>query len=96
MKKNESSRLKVVTMQGDSSNTPFPGLIIPCKVNLRPKDILRIQSQIIRGFIKGTVAGQNAKDLSYLCSTYLQNLQTVELEGRLENLESAYKHVRNK
>ena len=89
MKKNESSELKVITMQGDSPNTPFPGLILPNKINLRPKDILRIQSQIIRGFIKGTVVGQNAKDLSYLCSTFLQNLQIVELEARIEKLENS-------
>lgn len=87
MKKTDCSELKVIQMQGDSSNTPFPGLIIPSKVNLRPKDILRIQSQLIRAFLSGRINGQPAKDLTYLCSQYLANLQTVELEKRLEILE---------
>jgi len=82
-----NKKLQVIGFNEDNLNTPFPGLIIPNKIKLNSKDVLRIQSQLIKGFISGKVEGQKAKDLSYLTSTYLQTLQTVDLENRLDKLE---------
>jgi len=80
-------KLQVVGFNEDNLKTPFPGLIFPNKIKLNSKDVLRIQSQLIKGFISGKVEGQKAKDLCYLTSTYLQTLQTVDLENRLDKLE---------
>lgn len=88
MKKSAKNNLQVVNFSTDKENTPHLGIKLPNKKNYKPKDILRIQSQLIQGFIKGEIEDGEAKTLSYLCSNYLQNLQFIEFEERITKLEN--------
>lgn len=63
------------------------GIQIPKKKKFNSRDILRIQSQLISGFINGTVESNEAKTLSYLCSNFVNNLQAAETEQRLNEIE---------
>ena len=87
MKNQKENKLQVVELPKDTANTPCLGIKLPNKKNFKPKDILRIQSQLIQGFIKGEIEDNEAKTLSYLCSNYLQNLQLIEYEERITKLE---------
>lgn len=71
--------------------SPSLGIIIPKRVRFRARDILSIHSQLIRKFISGELKSQEAKDLSYLCSNYLNALQVTEFESRLKSLEEQTK-----
>ena len=77
--------LEIVKPQKVSSN-PL-GINISRKKKFTSKDILRIHSQLIRGFINGTIESQEAKTLSGLCSNYIQALQQTEYEDRIQELE---------
>ncbi len=85
--KQQEKKLQVIKMTKDNQNTPTLSIILPRRKRMRARDVLRIQSQLIRSFIDGKVESQKAKDLSYLCSNYLNNIQAVEYEERLEQLE---------
>lgn len=77
--------------KGLKPNSPSLGIVIPKRTRFRAKDILSIHSQLIRKFISGELKSQEAKDLSYLCSNYLNALQVTEFESRLKSLEEQAK-----
>ena len=79
---------QVVKNKELTANNPF-GIILPKRTRLKGRDILAIHSQLIRNFISGELDNQSAKDLSYLCSNYLNALQVVEFEDRLSKLENS-------
>lgn len=83
MNKKSSQTLAIYKVD---KNTPF-GIIIPKRKKLKARDVLSIHSQLIRNFISGQIESQEAKDLSYLCSNYLNTLQFAEYEQRIEQLE---------
>ena len=87
IKDNPSSTLEVLELKDNNPNSPFNGIRIPKKRKFAAKDILRIHSQLISVFIKGTLDSSEAKTLSYLCTNYLAALSQVELEIRLSELE---------
>lgn len=87
MKKQNEKKLQVVELNKDKHNTHPYGIKLPSRKNFKPKDVLRIQSQLIRGFVSGKIDDQSAKTLSYLCNNYIQNLQLVEFEERIQKLE---------
>jgi hypothetical protein len=88
MQKNKPKDLQVIEMKGDSANqTDFPGLKMPKRKEFKPKDCLRLQSQLIRGFINGTIRSERARELSYHLTSYITTYKAVELESRLDNLE---------
>lgn len=70
-----------------NKDSPY-GIMIPKRKKLKARDILSIHSQLIRNFISGQIESQNAKDLSYLCTNYLNTLQIVETEERLFEIEN--------
>ena len=86
-KDKRSQTLEVLTLQDNTGDIPFNGIKIPKKRKFAAKDILRIHSQLISTFIKGTLDSSEAKTLSYLCTNYLAALSQVELETRLAELE---------
>ncbi len=89
MREDEGKNLKVVNFKGVNNNyQPFAGVIVSKKKKLNPKDILRIHSQLISGFISGKVQSDDAKSLSFLCVKYLECLNIVEFETKLNTLES--------
>lgn len=77
---------QIIKTKGLNTNTRFD-IIMPKRNKLKGRDILTIHSQLIRGFINGTLQNKDAKDLSYLCSNYLNALQVVEYEDRISLLE---------
>lgn len=77
--------LKIYKVKGDCVN-PF-GIILPRRKRLKARDVLSIHSQLIRNFIAGEIVSQEAKDLSYLCTNYLNALQHAETEKRLQEIE---------
>lgn len=87
VKDKRSQTLEVVELKNNNPNSPFNGIKIPKKRKFAAKDILRIHSQLISTFIKGTLDSSEAKTLSYLCTNYLAALSQVELETRLADLE---------
>ena len=97
MKNSPKSKLQVIDLDKDNSNsqTAFK-IILPKRVNLRPRDVLKIQSQLIRAFLRNEIESQRAKDLSYLCTNYLSNLQIVELEKKVELLNEKINSIEAK
>ncbi len=89
-KKTENPELSII--QGLGGKYP---LTLPSRKVYRAKDILRIQSQLISGFIRGEIESEPAKTLSYLCNTFLTSLQFAEFETRLENIERETKGKSN-
>lgn len=69
--------MKLVSIPKEKNKFNIP---LPDKKKFNSKDILRLQSSLISGFIRGTIESSEAKTLSYLCSNYIQNLQAVETE----------------
>ena len=65
--------------------TPRPR---PVKVR-KLKDAKRLLSRLIVQLQAGTIAGQDAKDLCYLLSTFVQIVRDADLEQRIEKLEAA-------
>ena len=93
--KQHRKKLQVIKINEDNENTPALSIILPRRKRMRARDVLRIQSQLIRGFIDGKIESQKAKDLSYLCSNYLNNIQVVEYEERIEQLEKKQARLSN-
>jgi len=83
---NTNNKLKVLELQKDNGNNPYK-ITIPRNKKFSPKDILRLHSNLIRSFINGSIESNEAKTLSYLCASYLQALESVEIEKRLSELE---------
>lgn len=80
---------KVLRLKQDSLSTRSNqyGIRLPRKKKFNSKDILRIHSQLIRGFINGSIESAEAKTLSGLCANYIQALQQAEIEERLKAIE---------
>lgn len=85
VKKTEPESLQVIEFEKDNSIIPF--IKIPNKVRLTAKDILRIQSQLISGFVKNKVDSETAKTLLYLTNGYIQALKAIEFEERINKIE---------
>ena len=71
------------TTGGSLTLTPGPR---PVRVR-KLKDAKRLLSRLIVQLQAGTIAGQDAKDLCYLLSTFVQIVRDGELETRIERLE---------
>lgn len=97
MKNSHDNKLQVIDLAKDGSNsqTAFK-IILPRRKSLRPRDVLKIQSQLIRAFLRNEIESQRAKDLSYLCTNYLSNLQIVELEKKVELLNEKINSIEAK
>lgn len=99
MKKSPKQKLserQVIDLAKDNYNQTAFKIILPKRIKLRPRDILRIQSQLIRAFLKNEIESQRAKDLSYLCANYLSNFQIVELEKKVELLNEKINSIEAK
>lgn len=97
MKNSHDNKLQVIDLAKDgfNSQTAFK-IILPRRKSLRPRDVLKIQSQLIRAFLRNEIESQRAKDLSYLCTNYLSNLQIVELEKKVELLNEKINSIEAK
>ena len=98
MKNLHDNKLQVIDLAKDDPShgqTEFK-IILPRRKSLRPRDILKIQSQLIRAFLRNEIESQRAKDLSYLCTSYLSNLQIVELEKKVELLNEKINSIEAK
>jgi len=80
----------------EKSTLTLPQVIPLSKYNLNPsrpvkvrtlKDAKRLLSRIIIQLQAGTIKGQDAKDLCYLISTFIQLVRDYELEERIKKLE---------
>jgi hypothetical protein len=83
--KSENNKREMQLIPFDKANKL--GIKIPKKLKLNSRDILRIQSQLITGFIRGTIDSQEAKDLMYLTTGFVATLKAVEIEDRLNDIE---------
>jgi hypothetical protein len=83
---NINDRMKVLSLQGISPNSPF-NIKISRNKKFNSTDILRLHSQLIRAFINRDIESNDAKTLSYLCSNYLEALGMLEIEERLKLIE---------
>lgn len=80
-------------MSKNTENTENAGTLPPVFPGkpINPRDgrsARRLLGRVIVAFQKGEIDNQNAKDLAYLLSVYVQMCQQVEIEERLKKLEA--------
>jgi len=92
MKKSKPNSLQTPINWGAKPDSPIQGLLdtVKNKKTLKPKDILRLHSSLIKAFIDGSCKSEFAKTLSYLCSNQLKLYEFIQLESRLKTLEEKF------
>jgi hypothetical protein len=83
--KEGSQPLQVQTGPNYNGNPPLLKGGIPAIRNV--KTAKRFLSRLIAGFVRGEIAGQDAKTLAYLLATYCQIVKDSDFEQRLDALE---------
>jgi hypothetical protein len=81
----DSQPLQVLSMPNGTKNPPLLSGGIPAIRNV--KTAKRLLSRLIAGFVRGEIAGQDAKTLAYLLATYCQIVKESDFEERLAALE---------
>lgn len=82
----QTSKLKLISMKGDTESHPSL-LDKPIRIS-KVRDARRLLGKLILEFQKGNIANQDAKDLCYLVTSYVNVAVQSDFEERLQKLES--------
>jgi hypothetical protein len=81
----KTNRLQVLNLKGNSESHPSL-LGKPIRIS-KVRDARRLLGKLILEFQKGNIANQDAKDLCYLVTSYVNVAVQSDFEERLQQLE---------